>query len=87
MRTVTIDDATAIIRSKLGSRAAKTDIRGSSRLDDLGMSSLEIADVFFELEGLVGHELDPTAAADAETLGELLAAVNAQAALAGQEEG
>ncbi|HEX8054538.1 MAG TPA: phosphopantetheine-binding protein [Thermoleophilaceae bacterium] len=78
-RTVTIDEATAIIRSKLGSRGARTEIRGSSRLDDLGLSSLEVADTFFELEELVGHELDATVVADVQTLDEMLAAVNGQA--------
>jgi acyl carrier protein len=78
-RTVTIDEATAIIRSKLGSRGAKREIHGSSRLDDLGLSSLQVADAFFELEGLVGHELDATVAAEVQTLDELVAAVNAQA--------
>jgi acyl carrier protein len=82
-RTVTIEEATAIIRSKLGSRAAKREISGSSRLDDLGLSSLEVADAFFALEDIVGYELDATAAADVQTLDELVAAVNGQSELVG----
>lgn len=81
-RTVTIDEATAIIRSKLGARRAQQEISASSKLDDLGMSSLEIADVFLALEDLVGYELDATAAADVQTVEELVAAVNGQGAMA-----
>jgi acyl carrier protein len=76
--SVSIDDAVAIVRAKLGARAESKVIRADSRLDDLGLSSLEVADAFFRLEDLIGKELDPAAAADAETLGDLVAAVNRQ---------
>jgi acyl carrier protein len=78
VKTVSIDDAVAIVRAKLGSRAASKVISGDSRLDDLGLASLEVADAFFQLEDLIDAELDPAAAADAETLGDLVAAVNRQ---------
>jgi acyl carrier protein len=86
MAGVTVDDAIAIVKAKLGSRAARHDITPASRLDDLGLSSLEVADTFFDLEEKVGQQLDPTAAADAQTLQELVEVVNHQVALAAGEQ-
>ncbi|MFL5909103.1 MAG: acyl carrier protein [Gaiellaceae bacterium] len=73
---MSVETAAGIIRRHLGSRAAGVEIDASSRLDDLGLSSLEVAEAFFDLEEVVGYDLDASAAADVRTVGDLVAVVN-----------
>lgn len=75
-RHVTVEVAADIIRRRLGARGAGVEITAESRLEDLGLSSLEIAEAFFDLEEIVGYDLDASAAADVQTLGDLVAVVN-----------
>ena len=76
---VTVEDVGRLIRKQLGRKFPKgTAIGPDSELEELGLSSLDQTEVFFEVEELVGMELDPTAGSDVNTIGELVAAVNAQ---------
>ena len=73
---VTVEIAADIIRRQMGARAKGVEIQASSRLEDLGLSSLEVAEAFFDLEEVVGYDLDASAAADVKTVGDLVAVVN-----------
>jgi acyl carrier protein len=44
----------------------------STRFDDLGLDSLDLAELFILLEERVGRELDPASANGIETVGELV---------------
>lgn len=74
---VTLEDAREAIRETLGSDASGIDITDDSRLNGLGLSSLEVVEVFFALESASGREIDSSLAAEVETVGELLAVINA----------
>ena len=74
---VTVEDVAVLIRKQLGRKFPKgATIGPDSELEELGLSSLDQTEVFFEVEELVGMELDPTAGADVTTIGELVAVVN-----------
>jgi acyl carrier protein len=77
--SISIDEAAAVVRAQLGKKLpAETVLEPGTTLDGLGLSSLDVTEMFFAIEELVGHELDPVPAADARTLGELLSVVNVQ---------
>ncbi len=72
-----VAEVAGIVRAQLGGKLphdAKVD--AESTLKDLGLSSLDITEIYFTIEEQVGTELDPTAAADVKTLGELVDVVN-----------
>jgi acyl carrier protein len=75
---ITIDELSDLIRAELRGKLPK-DVRidESTRLDELGMSSLQISEVVFTLEDEHGVEFDPARAANAQTLGDLLSLGNA----------
>jgi acyl carrier protein len=78
-RSISIEEVAAIVRSQLGNKLpADRDVGADATLESLGLSSLDVTEMFFAVEELVGRELDPVPAADAETLGQLLEVVNAQ---------
>lgn len=74
---ITVEDVADLIRRELRGKLAKdVTIDASTRLDDLGLSSLQVAEIVFTLEEDYGVEFDPARAADASTLGDLIALVN-----------
>jgi acyl carrier protein len=75
---ITIDELSGLIRAELRGKLPK-DVRidENTRLDELGMSSLQISEVVFTLEDEHGVEFDPARAANAQTLGDLLSLGNA----------
>jgi acyl carrier protein len=75
---ITIDELSDLIRAELRGKLPK-DVRidENTRLDELGMSSLQISEVVFTLEDEHGVEFDPARAANAQTLGDLLSLGNA----------
>lgn len=76
-KQVTIEDVAQLIRKQLGAKLEKgVELGPDTELDALGLSSLDQTEVFFAVEEHVGRELDPTAGADVETIGELVAVVN-----------
>lgn len=74
---LTTEDVARLIRKQLGAKLDEgTAIGPETELEALGLSSLDQTEVFFAIEEFVGKELDPTAGADVETIGELVAVVN-----------
>jgi acyl carrier protein len=74
---VTTEDVARLIRKQLGAKLDEgTNLGPETELDPLGLSSLDQTEVFFAIEEHVGKELDPTAAAEVETIGELVEVVN-----------
>lgn len=71
---ISVDMIAAIIRKQLGRKLPPdVEISATSRLEDLGLSSLDFTEVYFAIEERCGFELDPAAAADVATVGDLLA--------------
>jgi acyl carrier protein len=70
------------LRGKLPGDAQLT---ADSGLEELGLTSLDVTEVYFAIEELVGTELDPTAAADVRTIGDLVTVVNDLVAQGGGE--
>jgi acyl carrier protein len=77
--SISVDELAAVVRTQLGSKLpADAPLGPDATLESLGLASLDVTEVFFAIEELVGGELDPVPAADAETLGALVDVVNAQ---------
>lgn len=77
--SISIDEVAAVVRAQLGKKLpAETVLEPDTTLEGLGLASLDVTEMFFAIEELVGRELDPVPAADAQTLGELVGLVNAQ---------
>jgi len=84
MLSISVDDVAGIIRAQVGDKLPTGVVLGpDAALEDLGLSSLDVTEVFVTIEELVERELDSVPAADARTLAELVAVVNRQ--LAGAE--
>lgn len=74
---ITVDDMAKLIRQEMRGKLPKeVQIDESTRLDELGLSSLQVSEIVFTLEDEHGVEFDPAKAADAQTLGDLLALSN-----------
>jgi acyl carrier protein len=74
---ITVDDMATLIRQEMRGKLPKdVEITESTRLDELGLSSLQVSEIVFTLEDEHGVEFDPAKAADAQTLGDLLALSN-----------
>jgi acyl carrier protein len=77
VRVIAVEDVAELIRREMRGKLAKdVTIDENSRLDELGLSSLQVAEIVFTLEEDYGVEFDPARAADASTLGDLIALVN-----------
>lgn len=78
---ITVEDVVSLIRQQLGPKLpADAELGPQSELEDLGLSSLDQAELFLKVEEEVALELDPTVAADVTTLGEFVAVLNEQIA-------
>lgn len=78
---ITVDELCDRIRASVrGRRGSELMIGEDTVLVDLGLSSLQIADLLFGLEDALQIEFDPTAAADVRTVGDLAALANAATA-------
>jgi acyl carrier protein len=74
---ITIDEVAGLIRREMrGKLPEGTIIDESTSMDDLGLSSLQVAEIVFTLEEDHEIEFDPARAADAKTLGDLVALGN-----------
>ncbi len=81
MLSISVDEVAGIIRAQVGDKVpADAALGPDAALEDLGLSSLDVTEVFILIEELVERELDSVPAADARTLGELVAVVNQQLA-------
>lgn len=69
---VTSEMAVAAVRRLLARRGIDaSELAPAMRIDDLGLDSTDVVDLFGDLEERCGHELDPDSALDAETIGDL----------------
>jgi acyl carrier protein len=74
---ITVDEVAALIRREMrGKLPEGTIIDENMSMDDLGLSSLQVAEIVFTLEEDHEVEFDPARAADAKTLGDLVALGN-----------
>ncbi|MDQ3790878.1 MAG: acyl carrier protein [Actinomycetota bacterium] len=74
---ITIDTLATLIRQEMrGKLPADVRIDENTRLDELGLSSLQVSEIVFTLEDEHGVEFDPAKAAEAQTLGDLLTLTN-----------
>ncbi len=74
---ITIEDVAVLVRRELrGKLPADRVLDESSRLDELGLSSLQVSEVIFSLEEDHGVEFDPAQAADVQTLGDVVRLAN-----------
>jgi len=81
MLSISVDDVVGIIRAQIGDKLpADVALGPDAALEDLGLSSLDVTEVFVSIEELVERELDSVPASDAKTLAELVVVVNRQLA-------
>jgi acyl carrier protein len=72
MGMVTIQQAVDAINEVLGGRGpAGRPVEAEDRLEDLGLDSLDVAELFLSLEAEVGRELDPASAGALERVRDL----------------
>ncbi|MEZ0053023.1 acyl carrier protein [Mycobacterium sp. MAA66] len=82
MNPITVDEVSSLVKHAMrGRRAHEVVVEEHTQLGDLGLSSLQIAEIVFSLEDSRGVEFDPARAADAKTVGQLIALGNAALAL------
>ena len=74
---VTIDEIDLLIRERMrGKVPADATIGPETVLKDLGLSSLQLADIVFTLEERHDVEFDVSKAADVETVGQMVEIAN-----------
>lgn len=78
---VTTEHVCELIHKKLGS-GSDTELNEATTLRDVGLSSLQIADIVYTIEDEMEIEFDPSKAADVVTVGDLVELAR-QTALAG----
>jgi acyl carrier protein len=72
-----VEDVAELIRKQLKKKLpADTALTAETELESVGLSSLDVTEIFFGIEERVGFELDPTAGADVKTIGDLVTVVN-----------
>lgn len=82
---ITINDVADLVRRELrGKMPADATLGEQTRLTDLGLSSLQVAEIVFTLEEDHGVEFDEARAADVDTLGDVVGLVNDSLAASGQ---
>lgn len=74
---ITIDEVIGLVRREIrGKVSAGETLDENTKLADVGLSSLQIAEIVFTLEEEHEVEFDPASAADAITLGDVVALGN-----------
>jgi acyl carrier protein len=74
---ITLDEVNELIRREMRGKLPDGKVLSEeTRLDDLGLSSLQISEIVFTLEERHEVEFDAAKAADVKTLGELIAVGN-----------
>lgn len=77
MQPVTVDEVDKLVRKKLGSKLpADAVLDVDQTFEDIGLSSLQIADIVYSLEDRLNVRFDPADAADVHTIGDLIKFVN-----------
>jgi acyl carrier protein len=71
--TIPLETALAAVNEVLSHKRGRDALATpSTRLEDLGFSSLDVAEVFVTLEELLGHELDPESGQGMERVEDLV---------------
>lgn len=73
---ITADEVLGLVKNELRGKLPAENIDEHTELNELGLSSLQIAEIVFTLEEEHEVEFDPARAADAHTLGDLVALGN-----------
>jgi acyl carrier protein len=74
---VTVEHITELMRTKLSAaREADFALTETTAFEDLGVTSLELANFVFRLEDEFDVEFDPSMAAEIKTIGDLVRVVN-----------
>lgn len=77
---ITIDDVRLMVHEGLkGSLSPDYDISETTRIEDLGLTSLQVAEIIMRIEDELDIDLDSTLLAAVQTVGELLVAVDLSA--------
>ncbi|MCD0448226.1 acyl carrier protein [Actinocorallia sp. API 0066] len=71
---VTTDEVIKLIGKKI--RNKSIELTAATPLDSLGLSSLQISDIVFEIEDAHGFEFNPVKAAGITTIGEIAELAN-----------
>jgi acyl carrier protein len=70
---LTVDDVCGLVRKQLGgSFREDMQLGADSKLEELGLSSLQISDIIFTIEEDLGIEFDAAEAAELSTIEELV---------------
>jgi acyl carrier protein len=70
---LTVDQVVEVTRTAIGRiRSQDVEIAPDTRFRDLGLDSLEIAEIFLELEDVAGVELDQQSAEGVEVVSDLV---------------
>ncbi|KUJ69194.1 acyl carrier protein [Streptomyces albus subsp. albus] len=69
---ITAEEVCQLIAKKLGSKASSYDLNADTTFDEVGLSSLQIADIVYTIEDEVGIEFDSSKAASVKTVGDLV---------------
>jgi acyl carrier protein len=74
---ITVDEVSGFVAAQLGKRRpAGARFDADTSMEAVGLSSLDVTEIYFEIEERVGLELDPAAASDVKTIGDLVSVVN-----------
>jgi len=74
---ITLEEVTTLVRRELrGKLQDGTQLDRDTRLEDLGLSSLQVAEIVFTLEEEHEVEFDASRAADVQTLGDVVDVAN-----------
>ena len=74
---IAVNEVADLIRRELrGKLPDDATLDEGTRLDDLGLSSLQVSEIVFTLEENHGVEFDEARAADVKTLGDVVALAN-----------
>jgi acyl carrier protein len=82
MNTVTLEEVVELIRRESRGKLPTAELTVGTRMEDLSLSSLQIAEIVFSLEEEHEVEFDQSRAAEVQTLGDVVALAN-DAILAG----
>ncbi|WP_307821695.1 acyl carrier protein [Streptomyces coffeae] len=69
---ITVEDVCGLIAKKLGSKAGSFTLNADTAFEEVGLSSLQIADIVYTIEDDAGIEFDPSQAAGVKTVGDLV---------------
>lgn len=77
---ITVEQVCEMVQKKLrGKNAEEITLGEQTAFDELGLSSLQVADIVYGIEDQLDIEFDPSRAADVKTIGDLVALANSTA--------